>query len=143
MNWPRCLVTRNCGPSRAWAAVAPSATITSGLITAISASSQGRQADLHRIRFFVNAALAPRLPFEVFDHVGDVGLLAIDAGFFKRIVEQLTRRTNERFAGQIFFVAGLFADKHDVCTAGAFAENGLRSLFPKVAGLAIGSYGFE
>src|SRR5690349_2465626 len=94
--------------------------------------------NLSRIRFLVNAAFATRLPFEMFDDVGDVGLFAIDAGISERIVEKLAGRTNERFAGQIFFVAGLLADKQYVRASRAFAENGLRSFFPEIAGFAIG-----
>src|SRR6266511_5058 len=43
-NSPRCSVSRNCLPRRAWAAVAPSATRTRGFTTSISASSHGRHA---------------------------------------------------------------------------------------------------
>jgi hypothetical protein len=44
MNWPRRRITLKSGPSKACAAVAPRHTIASGRVTAISASSQGRQA---------------------------------------------------------------------------------------------------
>jgi len=40
----------------------------------------------------MKAALAARLPFEVFDRVGDVDGIAIDARFPQRAVEQLTGR---------------------------------------------------
>jgi hypothetical protein len=41
-----------------------------------------------------------------------VGLLALDAGFLQRAVEHLSGRSDERFAGEVFLVAGLFADQH-------------------------------
>jgi hypothetical protein len=41
---PRLLVTRNCDPSNAWAAIAPRQTIIRECTTSISASSHGRQA---------------------------------------------------------------------------------------------------
>ena len=43
---PRCFVTRKDAPRSAWAAVAPRQTSTCGCTTAISASSQGRQAKI-------------------------------------------------------------------------------------------------
>ena len=79
----------------------------------------------------------------MFDDVCDVGLFAIDAGFFERLIEKLAGWTNERFSGQVFFVAGLLADEEDVRAPGAIAEDGLRSCFPQVAGFATGGCVFE
>jgi hypothetical protein len=91
----------------------------------------------------VNPALAAWFPFEMFDNVRDVGLFAIDAGFFEGGIEKPAGRTNERFSRQVFFIAGLLADEEDVGAPGALAENGLRSRFPQVAGLAIGGCVFQ
>src|SRR5215467_9813422 len=44
-----------------------------------------------RVGFFVDAAFTAWFPFEMFDHIGDVGLFAIDAGRFHCIVEQTAR----------------------------------------------------
>ena len=99
--------------------------------------------DLDSVWFLVDPALAARLPLEMLDDVGDVGLFAIYPGVFERIVEKLAGRTNKRFAGQIFFVARLLADKQDGRASRAFAENGLRAAFPEVASLAISGSGFE
>ena len=99
--------------------------------------------NLGRVWFLVDPALAARLPLEMLDDVGDVGLFAIYPGVFERIVEKLAGRTNKRFAGQIFFVARLLADKQDGRASRAFAENGLRAAFPEVASLAISGSGFE
>src|ERR1041385_5778919 len=43
----------------------------------------------------VDPAFAAWFPFEMFDHVGDVGLLAIDAGRFQCIVEQTSGGTDK------------------------------------------------
>jgi hypothetical protein len=40
-------------------------------------------------------------------------------------------------AGEVFFVAGLFANKKYFGAPRAFAEDGLRTALPEIAGLAI------
>src|SRR6266542_4239548 len=90
------------------------------------------------VRFFMDAAFAARLPLKMFDNISDVSLRAVDAGFFQGVIEQATGGTNEWMSGEIFFIAGLFADEHDYRAAAPFAEDGLRTAFPEVAGFAIG-----
>ena len=51
--------------------------------------------DLRAVELMMKTHLATRLPFEVFDHVGDVGLRALDAGLDQRPGEQFSRRTDE------------------------------------------------
>ena len=70
--------------------------------------------------------------------VGDVNLAAIDAGFLQRAVEHLPGGSDERFAGEVFLVAGLLTDKHDAGPLRAFAEHGLGRIFPQWTGMAIG-----
>jgi hypothetical protein len=41
-------------------------------------------------------------------------------------------------AGEIFFIAGLFADKKYFSAASAFSEDSLRPALPEVASFAIG-----
>ena len=66
------------------------------LTASISAVSHGRQAVISRMLvFFVDAALAARLPFKVLHGIGDVGCLAADAGFFHARVEQAASGTDE------------------------------------------------
>ena len=91
----------------------------------------------------MDAAFAARFPFEMFDNIRDVGLFAIDARRFHRIVEQATGWSDERFAREIFFVTRLLADKQDVCSPGTFAKNRLRSFLPEVAGTAAGGCVFD
>ena len=76
----------------------------------------------------------------MFHRIGDVDFLAIDAGFFKRAIEYLAGGSDERFAGDIFFVAGLLADQHDLGMLRAFAEHGLRRIFPKMTGAAAAGF---
>src|SRR5882672_1958803 len=90
------------------------------------------------IGFFVNAAFATRLPFEMFDNISDVSLRAIDTRFVERIIKKPTGGTNEGLSRKIFFIAGLFADKHHHSAATAFAEDSLRTSFPEVASFAAG-----
>ena len=49
----------------------------------------------------------------MFDHIGDVGLFAIDACCFQGVIEQTAGWSDKRSACQIFFVAWLLAHKHD------------------------------
>jgi hypothetical protein len=82
----------------------------------------------------------------MFHRVGDVGLLAVDAGFLQRTVEHQPRRSHERFAGKIFLVAGLLADQHHLGVLRTFAEHGLRRVFPERTGAAAAGFfaqGFE
>jgi hypothetical protein len=53
----------------------------------------------------VNATLTGvvALPLEVFHHVGDVGIVAIDPRFLERAIEQRAGRTDERMA-RLFIV---------------------------------------
>ena len=88
--------------------------------------------------FFMNAPFATRFPLEVFDNIRDVGLRTIDAGLGKRVVKKSARWTNERFAGEIFFVTRLLTDKQDGGASPTFAEHCLGAAFPKVTRFAIG-----
>jgi hypothetical protein len=69
--------------------------------------------------------------------IGDVGITAIDAGFHQRFVEQGACRPDEWPALQVFFVARLFTHEHHASAPRAFAENGLRTAFPEIAGAAV------
>ena len=78
--------------------------------------------------------------------VGDIDLRPVDAGFFQCAVEHLPGRSDKRFAGEIFLVAGLLADQHHLRMLRAFAEHGLGRIFPERTGAAIGgllAQGFE
>src|ERR1700730_13240982 len=89
--------------------------------------------DFGGIGFFVDAAFSPGLPFEMFHGIGDVNFFAVDSGFDERVVEKLAGGADERFAGQVFLIAGLLADEHQLAMGGAFAENGLRAELPEIA----------
>ncbi len=75
----------------------------------------------------------------MFYRIGDVNLVAVDAGFFQRAVERQPRRSDERFAGEVFLVARLLADQHHLGIPRAFAEHGLRRVFPEMTGAAMRS----
>src|SRR2546428_13093827 len=86
----------------------------------------------------MDAALAARFPLEVFDDVGDISFLTINAGFFKGVVEQFAGWTNKRFAFEVFIVAGLLTNEEDFGIASARAKDGLRAAFIEIASLAVG-----
>src|SRR5688500_15093634 len=88
---------------------------------------------LFAIRLLVNSALAARLPLEMFNRVRQVNLSRIEAGFDERLAQQLPRWTDERFAGEVFLIAGLLADEHETRAWWTLAEHGLSAAFPKVA----------
>ena len=93
--------------------------------------------DFGAVWFFVDAAFATRFPFEMFDGIGDVGFVAIDARLFERRVEQFPGGADERPPLAIFLIPGLFSDEKDSRLACAVAKNSLRRVFVEVAGLAI------
>src|SRR4051812_36616436 len=93
--------------------------------------------DFRAVGLGVNSPLAARLPLEVLDDVGDVDEAAIDAGFLQRAIEQLARRSEERMPREIFRVARLLADHHDVRSRRSFTEDRLRSQSVQVAGLTV------
>src|SRR6185437_15127311 len=86
-------------------------------------------ADLAGIGLLVDAALAPRLEFEMLDGIGDVSGAAIDPGGLQRLVEHLPGRPDKGFSGKVFLVAGLLADEHHGRLARTFAEDGLGRVF--------------
>src|SRR4051812_35918097 len=72
----------------------------------------------------------------MFDGVRHVNFVAIDPGFDERFVQQPSCRADEWFTREVFVVAGLLADEHDLRVARAFAEDRLRAGFPERTGLA-------
>ena len=89
--------------------------------------------DFDRARFAVNAPRAARHPFEVFDHIGDIGLLAVDPRLHETAVQQPSRRSYEGVSGKIFGVTRLLADQHDPGSLRSFAEHGLRGVLVQIA----------
>jgi hypothetical protein len=74
--------------------------------------------------------------FEVFDRVGHVDFVARDAAERERFVEELARGADERFACEIFAIAGNFTDEHHARCCRAFAEHGLRGVLVQRAASA-------
>src|SRR5207237_9086299 len=83
------------------------------------------------------------LPFEMFHRIGDINLVSIDAGFHKRLVQNLSGRSDKRMSLNVFLIAGLFAYKHHSRFRAAFPKHGLRPTLPKVACLAVGRCGAQ
>src|SRR5436190_902827 len=88
--------------------------------------------DFTGIRFLVDAPLSSRLPLEVFHDVRHVDGTAIDASLLQRAVEQLPGWTDERTTSEIFGVARLLADQHQLGPARTLAEDGLRGVLPEI-----------
>src|SRR5687767_15837601 len=68
------------------------------------------RADLARIRFGMDAALAARLPFEVLDDIRDVHPRTADASLFEGTIEQAPGRADERMPREVLGIARLLAD---------------------------------
>ena len=62
---------------------------------------------------FMQPALAAHFMLEVFHGVGDEGFGSFDAGVLQRLIKDAAGGPDERFAGEVFFVARLFADQHE------------------------------
>src|SRR5512144_361143 len=87
-------------------------------------------------RGLVDAPLALRLPLEVLDDVGDVGVAALDFGLLQRLVQDPPGWADERMALDVLAVAGLLADQHQPCPLEALPEDGLGPGLPERAGPA-------
>jgi hypothetical protein len=61
----------------------------------------------------MNTTFAARFKLEVLDRVGEITVIAFDAGLLEAAIKQLSRRADERPAGQILFVAGLLSYEYD------------------------------
>lgn len=72
----------------------------------------------------------------MFNGVGDVDLLAVNASFGQTAVEQFAGRTDEWFAHQVFVVPGLLADQENPGFGRSFAEDSLCADFPEGTTLA-------
>src|SRR5436305_1478321 len=96
----------------------------------------------HR-RLLVEAHLTARLPLEVLHRVCNVHCLPIDACVFKSTIEQLSCRADERVTGEVFLVAGLFANHHHAHSGVLppspwlhFPEDRLRRIFLQITAFA-------
>jgi hypothetical protein len=92
--------------------------------------------DLHRAGLLVDPPLATLLELEVFDDVGDVGLVPSDTGLLEGPVEHLAGGSDERPAQEILLIAGLLADEQERRAARALPEDSLRGVLVEVAALA-------
>ena len=88
------------------------------------------------IRLFVNPPFATLSRIEMLDHISDIDLVACYAGGHKGFIEQLSGRPDERMAIEVFLIAGLLSHEHELGFHVPFAENGLGSPAPDVAGPA-------
>ena len=84
----------------------------------------------------MHPALPPRLPVEVLHNIREVDVVAWDAGFRKRSVQQRSGRSDEGTAAEILAIPGLLTDQHDRGVRQAFTEHGLCSFAPQFAGPA-------
>ena len=88
------------------------------------------------IRLFVNPPFAALGRIEMLDHISDIDLVARYAGSHKGFIEQFSGRPDERMAIEVFLIARLLSYEHDFGLHVPFAEYGLRSATPNVAGPA-------
>ena len=93
--------------------------------------------DLAPVWLLVEAAGSLRDPLEVFDGVRYVDVFPLDSGGFKRLVEDASGWPDEGVAGEVFFVAGLFADEHDAGFLGTLSKDGLGAKAPEMTGTAV------
>lgn len=73
---------------------------------------------------------------EMLDGVGDITLRAIEVRFLQARIEQPAGGADKWMALQVFFIAGLFADKHDTRIVSALAKNQLGGILVKIATFA-------
>jgi hypothetical protein len=68
-----------------------------------------------RRRFLVNATFAPRLPFEMFDGVGDVAGISVNSRLCECTIKKSAGRADERMALLVFLISRLLANQEDFC----------------------------
>ena len=125
---PRSAASGLLPPSKYVAAVAPSATITSGWIASIWRKRNGDAGvGLDRLG-------NPILRRSAFDDVRDVDLIAAQAHGVDHVVEQLAGAADERQALRVLIGARTFADEHQPRVRVAVAEdNGVAALVKRAA----------
>ncbi|HLH35859.1 MAG TPA: hypothetical protein VKX41_14390 [Alloacidobacterium sp.] len=70
--------------------------------------------DFFHVGFLMDAALSSRPPLEVLDGIRDIDFSAVNVGFLKAFIRQLSGRANKWTALLVFLVARLLADHHDL-----------------------------
>jgi len=88
------------------------------------------------VRPFVQPAFASHLVLKMFHRIGDEGVLAGNSGISQCLIENPTRWTDERPAGEIFLVARLLAHKHERSVGRTLARHGLSRIAVERAPLA-------
>lgn len=89
--------------------------------------------DFRDTRLLVNTFLATRFEFEVLYSVGDIGGPAIDPGARQRSVENLPRWADEWASGNVFLIAWLFSDYHQIRYFRPFSKHGLTCALVNIA----------
>jgi hypothetical protein len=84
----------------------------------------------------MDSAFTPLLEFEMFHGVGDIDLRSVKSCVCQGLIEQPARRTHERAALPVFFVARLFAHQHDSRGGRTFAKNNLLCELEQITALA-------
>src|SRR5258707_10004184 len=93
------------------------------------------RANLRAVRRLVDPPFTPRVrrPLEVLHRVGDVRLLAVDAGALEHAIQEPAGGTYERMPLTVFLVARLLTDDHHLGRRRALPEHGLRTDAPDKA----------
>jgi len=81
----------------------------------------------------VQTSLAALDMAKMFDRIGDIASLALDADFSETGIENLTRGTDQRSPANILLVARLFGHEENSRSDGAFAKNRLRRILVELA----------
>lgn len=84
--------------------------------------------DLPGIGFLMQPPFSPGDPFEMFDGVGEVKMVAVNAEGLEAAIQQPSRRTHERTALFVLLVPGDLPHNHDGSIGRAFAENSLSAV---------------
>ncbi len=70
----------------------------------------------------MHAPFAARLEFEMLHGIGDICLIPVQPGVVQHPVQQLSGRSNEGAAGNIFLISRLFTDNHQSRIGRSFAR---------------------
>ena len=134
---PRNLTIAVGLPVRLRSAVAPSATTSSGLMSALMLLPPAAAVDLIGIRLLVQPTLAALLEFEMLHRIGDEDFAAVEPRLGDGAVEHAASGADEGPAFQVFFIARLLAYHHHPSARRTFARHHLSRVLIERAARAL------
>jgi hypothetical protein len=88
--------------------------------------------DMAELRSLMQPPFTPRLPTEMLHRIGDEYLRPRDLRLSEQLIQQSTRRPNERVSLVVLSIAGLLAHQHNMGFARALTQHRLSGALPQL-----------